>query len=128
MAESFDEPNLGIGDYSIRRGRGARRYEIGRTGWRGSGRGERGNARDRGRVTVRGSGKNWRSSARGGRSAPTHDSLEGQPMGDLLGTITLTELQSSVRSKDAALAITDCQYVASYNWLNRQNATILVPG
>ncbi|KAI4225363.1 MAG: hypothetical protein L6R40_008375 [Gallowayella cf. fulva] len=49
-------------------------------------------------------------------------------MGDLLGTITLTELQSSVLSKDTALTITDCRYVASYNWLNGQKATILVPG
>ena len=49
-------------------------------------------------------------------------------MGDLLGTITLTELESSVRFRDATLTITDCQYVASYNWLNRQKATILVPG
>ena len=69
-----------------------------------------------------------RFSARGGRNAPTRDSLEGQPMGDLLGTITLTELQASVRFKDTTLTITDCQYVRSYNWLNGQNATILVPG
>ena len=48
-------------------------------------------------------------------------------MGDLLGTITLTELQSSVRFKNTTLTITDCQYVASYNWLNGQKAIILVP-
>lgn len=75
---------------------------------------------------VRGSGTNWRS--RGGRSVPTRDTLEGQPMGDLLGTITLTELQSSVRSKDSTPTITDCQYIASYNWLNGQAAAISVPG
>ena len=64
---------------------------------------------------VRGTGTIWRS-------------LKGQPMGDLLGTITLTEIQSSARFKDTTLTITDCQYVASYNWLNGQKAIILVPG
>ena len=78
-------------------------------------------------MTRRG-GTNWRFSAHGGRSVLVRDSLEGQPTGDLLGTITLNELQSSVRFKDAPLTITDCQYVASYNWLNGQEATILVPG
>lgn len=77
---------------------------------------------------VRGSGTTWRSKARGGKNAPTRDSLEGQPMGDLLGTITLTELQSSVRFEDTTLTIIDCEYVASYNWLNGQKTTILVPG
>lgn len=77
---------------------------------------------------TRGSGSYQRFGSRGGSSAPTRDSLEGQPVGDLLGTITLTELQSSVHSRDAALTITDCQYIASYNWLNTQKGTILVPG
>ncbi len=128
MADSYNEPDFDIDDYSFPRGRGGRRHGTGRTGWRGHVRGERGNERSRGRTMVRGSGTTWRFGARGGRNAPTRDSLEGQPMGDLLGTITLTELQSSVRFKDATLTITDCQYVASYNWLNRQKATILVPG
>jgi len=136
MADAYDDPNFGIGDYSFLRGRGGRRYGTGQTGGRGSGRGsgrgigrgERGNERGRGRTTARGSGTNWRFNARSGRSASTHDSIEGQPMGDLLGTITLTEIQSSVRFKDTTLTITDCQYIASYNWLDRQKATILVPG
>lgn len=132
MADAYDNPNFGISDYSSLRGRGGRRYGTGQTGGRGSGRGsgrgERGSERGLGRTMVRGSGTNWRLGTRGGRSAPTRDSFEGQPMGDLLRTITLTELQSSVRFKDATLTITDCQYIASYNWLDRQKATILVPG
>ncbi len=148
MADAYDDPDFGIGDYSFLRGRGGRRYGTGQTGergsgrgggrgsgrssgrvsGRGSGRGERGNERGRGRTTARGSGTSWRFNDRSGRSAPTHDSFEGQPVGDLLGTITLTEIQSSVRFKDTALTITDCQYIASYNWLDRQKATILVPG
>ncbi len=77
---------------------------------------------------VRASGRNLRVGARGGRNTPTHGTLEGQPMGDLLGTITLAELQPSLVSEDVALTITDCQYVASYNWLDAQKATVLVPG
>lgn len=118
MADAYDDSDFGIRDSSSWRGRGGGRYG---TGWRGSGRGERGSG------IGRGSGTTWRG-ARGGRGVPIHDSLEGQPMGDLLETITLTELQSSVRFKDLTPTITDCQYVASYNWLNGGKANILVPG
>ena len=77
---------------------------------------------------VRGSGTTWGSGARVGNNARTRDALEGQSTGDLLGTITLTELQPSVRFKNTNLTITDCQYVAFYNSLNGQKAKILVLG
>ena len=49
-------------------------------------------------------------------------------MGHLIGTIGLSEIQSTVELTDAAPTIEDCQYVASYSWLNRKKPTILVPG
>lgn len=144
MAEAYDETDFGIDSHSFLRGRAGRRHGTGQTGWRGngrgsergnervrgkgSGRGERGGQRGRGKTTGRGNGTNRIFSTPGGRNAPTRDYLEGQPMGDLLGTIALSELQSSVDFKDATLEITECQYLASYNWLDRQKATILVPG
>ncbi len=49
-------------------------------------------------------------------------------MGNLLGAITLNELKEYARSKEKALIIIECQYVSSYNWLDRRDATISVPG
>lgn len=48
------------------------------------------------------------------------------PLGELLTTITMTDLQSE--KQETASKITDCQYVASYNWLSKATPTILVPG
>lgn len=54
--------------------------------------------------------------------------IKKNPLGDLLKTILAPRLV--VEAKDAALAseITDCQYVSSYDWLNDQTPTILIPG
>jgi hypothetical protein len=50
------------------------------------------------------------------------------PMGEILATIHQNDLQDSkFDNKDAAL-ITESQYLASYNWLNRKENRILVPG
>ncbi|MCJ1245108.1 hypothetical protein MMC30_002309 [Trapelia coarctata] len=99
-----------------------------RRSWPGQGSGGLG-TRGRGRATgAWRSRSDWRGNARGGRSEPKGEQLEKRPIGHLIGTIRLSEVQSAVQLKDAAPTIEDCQYVASYNWLNRKNPTILVPG
>ena len=49
-------------------------------------------------------------------------------MGDLLEKIAFSDVQSSTRSEDVVPTIKDCKYIASYNWLNRNTPTIVVPG
>jgi hypothetical protein len=51
--------------------------------------------------------------------------LERHPLGDLIKEFRNSDLSL----KPAALAeISDCQYVASYNWLNGKVPTIAIPG
>jgi hypothetical protein len=51
--------------------------------------------------------------------------LERHPLGDLVNEFRNSDLSL----KPAALAeISDCQYVASYNWLNGKVPTIAIPG
>lgn len=54
--------------------------------------------------------------------------LPSPPRGPVLTKLSEGDLNvaSEVKSQDAK--ITDCEYVASYNWLNRKEPTILVPG
>ncbi|USP79059.1 uncharacterized protein yc1106_06333 [Curvularia clavata] len=54
--------------------------------------------------------------------------IKKNPLGSLLKTILAPDLV--IDAKDAALTgeITDCQYVSSYNWLNDQTPTIVIPG
>ena len=99
-----------------------------RSSWRGRG-GEGFGTRGRGRGTgARGSQSNWRGSARGGRTDPKGERQETRPIGPLIGTVRLSEVQSTAQSSEAAPTIEDCEYVASYTWLNRKEPTILVPG
>lgn len=56
------------------------------------------------------------------------EGLEKRPAGHLIGTIHLSDIRSHVQLRDPAPTIEDCVYIASYNWLNRKDPTILVPG
>jgi hypothetical protein len=51
--------------------------------------------------------------------------LEKYPLGDLVKLFRISDL--SLKPLDLA-EITDCQHVASYNWLNDEVPTIVVPG
>lgn len=50
------------------------------------------------------------------------------PLGDLVARIDEDELVQSSDSFEASAKITDCEDVTSYNWLNREQPTILIPG
>ncbi|KAI9795565.1 MAG: hypothetical protein M1833_006965 [Piccolia ochrophora] len=86
-----------------------------------------GGSRARGTV-ARGGWTNNRLGVRGGRSNHALDPLLSLPKGELLGQITSSDAQSSDQFDDVDPVIKDCQYMASYNWLNTQEAKILVPG
>lgn len=86
-------------------------------------------------------GRGWRSRYPGRASRPSSrwsgrdDSTIPQPPSPPLGPLlqTLTELDLSAagltENHDGGRAeITDCAYVASFNWLDRDEPTILVPG
>lgn len=69
---------------------------------------------------------------RGGRAPfftktrdPTKPDLKKNPLGDLIKEIQSSDL--SLMPIDLA-EISDCQYVASYNWLNDKQPTIVIPG
>ncbi|KAI9788632.1 MAG: hypothetical protein M1816_006778 [Peltula sp. TS41687] len=48
------------------------------------------------------------------------------PLGAVLMTLSQKVLTNSLDLKDTSAEITDCEYVASYNWLNKDEPTILV--
>ena len=52
------------------------------------------------------------------------DSAQKEPEGELLASID----EHAVKSKITHPRISDCVYIASYNWVERGNPTILVPG
>jgi hypothetical protein len=79
------------------------------------------------RPSATGNRSPWRGSGRGyGESswrqpAPT---TQEQPLGNLITSIDISDL-SRVETQ---LKIRDCEYVASYNWVDSKAATIIVPG
>jgi hypothetical protein len=73
-----------------------------------------------------------RGRGRGGRAPlfaktrePIKPDLEKHPLGDLVMEFRSSDL--SLKPIDLA-EISNCQYVASYNWLNDEVPTIVVPG
>lgn len=70
----------------------------------------------RGRGSTRGSFQGWTG------PSPTNQ----EPVGKLL--LTIRPEQMSTTSKAIEPTIEGCQYVASYNWLDGVDSSILVPG
>ena len=70
----------------------------------------------------------WRRGTYGGRTDQKAEPSMKAPVGELLRTITLSEVQLSLQFQDVVPIIEDCEYVSSYNWLNQKQQTILVPG
>ena len=72
-------------------------------------------------------GSNWRGS-RGGRgifaSKKQAPSISNRPLGNVVATVNYHLLDESIDSA----RISGCEYVASYNWLDRKEPIILVPG
>ncbi|PVI08395.1 hypothetical protein DM02DRAFT_510769 [Periconia macrospinosa] len=58
----------------------------------------------------------------------TTPDLAKHPLGELLETIRSDDLDSTTKVPAGELSIQDCTYVASYNWLNKDSPTIVVPG
>ncbi|OJJ44976.1 hypothetical protein ASPZODRAFT_39994, partial [Penicilliopsis zonata CBS 506.65] len=50
------------------------------------------------------------------------------PLGEILATISETDLIEAFSLEDVSTKIEDCETVASFNWLNRADPTIVVPG
>jgi hypothetical protein len=72
---------------------------------------------------------------RGGWSQPfakrqdsTKPDLQKHPLGDLICTIRNPDLRPSHLDPTPSLHIQGCEYVASYNWLNSTDPTVVVPG
>ncbi|KAK6358813.1 hypothetical protein TWF730_008132 [Orbilia blumenaviensis] len=72
---------------------------------------------------------------RGGRSvpqrqAPPQPDIVKHPLGNLVAKIATQDIDvtSPGDNLSAAAVITDCEYVASYNWMNESASTIMVPG
>lgn len=92
--------------------------------WRGGGWSSRGRGRAGGAgfsTRGRGNGNSWRK-----RDPEPKPDLSKHPLGSLLATLSYTELIGA-KSNDNT-KISDCEYVASYNWLNTTEPNILVPG
>ncbi|MCJ1382150.1 hypothetical protein MMC17_005262 [Xylographa soralifera] len=100
-----------------------------RFSWRESGRRTDGSGWLRASTIGRG-GRNWRGprGSSGSTGSPIHSSWEALSTINLLGEITLEAVVSSIDFKEVAPSIQDSEVVASYNWLDRAKATILVPG
>ena len=67
--------------------------------------------------------------SRGWRPAPkiqSHSPVRNRPLGELLTTIDFST--ASIAEAVAVPEIEGCEYVASFNWMNRKNPTMLVPG
>ncbi|KAF1851482.1 uncharacterized protein K460DRAFT_298555 [Cucurbitaria berberidis CBS 394.84] len=59
---------------------------------------------------------------------PVKPDIEKYPLGKLLQTLQASDLIPEQNGLSHKAAITDCQYIASYNWLNNSTPTIIVPG
>lgn len=71
----------------------------------------------------------YRNSFRGGRrSFYTLDPVQDLPKGDLIKEIALGQIEPGEKPTDSTIMIGDVGTVASYNWLDAEKPTILVPG
>ena len=76
-----------------------------------------------------------RGQGRGGRYPHFNKPREQQkpdltkhPLGDLVETISASNLDVGANTTSHSTEISGCEYVASYNWTNDKNPTIIVPG
>lgn len=67
---------------------------------------------------------------RGGwsRQGSIKPDLQKHPLGDLISTVRRSDLKPSHLDLTPPLHIQGCEYVASYNWLDSKDPTVVVPG
>ncbi|KAF3314444.1 hypothetical protein TWF173_004787 [Orbilia oligospora] len=67
---------------------------------------------------------------RGGRQSAPQPDIVKHPLGNLVAKITSKDIDLTASSDtlSATAVITDCEYVASYNWMNESASTIMAPG
>lgn len=89
----------------------------------------------RGLSNSQGYGASWtRGRERGSyRNGPWRRNMEvprppSPPLGPILTTLRESDLADYPNLHEGYARITDCKDVASYNWLNKNEPTILVPG
>jgi hypothetical protein len=76
----------------------------------------------------RGRGAPWRRGNRGIRGFSVGLPTVTTPLGTLVKSLTAADAFSSGASGRESPKITDCEFVGSYNLLNKTTPTILVPG
>lgn len=86
-----------------------------------------GRSRGRGGFAAQRGRGGW-SSAFTKRREVTKPDIEKYPLGRLLETFRTSDLKTKDGESTDAPVISDCQYVASYNWLNEEAPSIVVPG
>ncbi|RAO66680.1 uncharacterized protein BHQ10_002692 [Talaromyces amestolkiae] len=74
-------------------------------------------------MTARGT---WKD--RKGSGKPPLSSTSPPPLGEILATIQLEDLESGKTETDNYARITNTQYLTSYNWINGNSPQIMVPG
>lgn len=77
---------------------------------------------NRSQVKARGS---WKDD-KGSRQPPILSTPP--PLGEILATIHLEDLEDGVTEIDGSARITKTQYLTSYNWINGPSPQIIVPG
>jgi hypothetical protein len=59
---------------------------------------------------------------------PVTPDIQKHPLGPLLHTISQGSIESLLLDDPLNNTISDCELVASYNWLDEKTPTIVVPG
>lgn len=54
--------------------------------------------------------------------------IQKHPLGKLQKALQVSDLKFNLDIIASMPTISDCQYVASYNWLNDKTPTVMVPG
>ena len=75
-------------------------------------------------------------SSRGGKYQPKRyqgpimqqSSAPPPPLGPIVARLFKHELSEAEAERLSPATITDCEFVASYNWLNKKQPAILLPG
>lgn len=74
-------------------------------------------------MTSRGTWKDHKGSRK-----PPLRSTSPPPLGEILATIQLEDLEDGATVTNDYARITNTQYLTSYNWMNGKNPQIIVPG
>ncbi|KAK6527343.1 hypothetical protein TWF281_010524 [Arthrobotrys megalospora] len=100
--------------------------------WRGASSSGRPGFAPRGGRGGRGGDRRGRGGWQGApqRQAPPQPDIFKHPLGNLVAKITTKDidLTASDDTLSTTAVITDCEYVASYNWMNESASTIMAPG